>query len=248
VQRIQWVEYLFAIYLRKMMAFINCIYVVPGPGGMYKTEIIKTIGGFDEKNLTEDMEIAFRLQKKGYIIENSVNAFVDTIAPPTLIELIKQRIRWYTGFYDNIKQYRFFVLNPKHGSLGMYMLPMSIVWVGVLFYTMIKLFGNAINAVETPLRTILLTGFHFDILWKRFLESLYFQPTFMTWFATIFFVISIAIIIISVWTGGEKLDLKKKYANYLVYMVTYAFFVSVFWFASLAYIVVRNRTKERIRW
>jgi cellulose synthase/poly-beta-1,6-N-acetylglucosamine synthase-like glycosyltransferase len=215
---------------------------------MYKTKILKEIGGFDEDNLTEDMEIAFRLQKNGYVIENSSNAYVNTASPATLPGLIRQRIRWFVGFIDNIKNYKTFVLNPKYGSLGMYMLPMSVAWIGVLFYTMIKLFSSVINGIEYPLKTLFLTGFRLDLIIKRIMEEIYLQPTFMTWFILIFLALGIMIILISLWTSNEKVDFKNKYVHYVSFMFIYTFLLATFWFASLAYMVVRNRTKNKIKW
>ena len=248
MQKIQWVEYVFAIYLRKMMSFINCLYVAPGPGSVYKTEVVKNVGGFDEHNLTEDMEIAFRLQKHGYQIRNSTNAFVETVAPEKLTELVKQRVRWYAGFVDNIKKYKFFVLNPKYGSLGMYILPSSMLWILVLFYTVGKLIFNTADGVNYAFRTLLLTGFHPDMLWHRFLDSIYFQPTFMTLFILVFFMIGITAIVLSLWTANEKLNLRKKYLDYTLYFGVYTFLMVLFWVASLFYVVSRNFAKTKIKW
>lgn len=248
VQKIQWVEYIFAIYLRKMMSYINCLYVIPGPGSMYRTEIIRKVGGFDENNLTEDMEIAFRLQKSGYKIANSSNAYVKTNAPPTLSSLIKQRVRWFVGFIDNVRKYKFFMLNPRYGSLGMYIIPTALLWIGVLFYTFVKLTFSVFRGIEYPVKTLLLTGLHLDVLWKQFLESIYFQPTFMTWFIVLFVAIGIAAIILSLWASNEKVDFRHKYIHYTSFMFIYTFLMIIFWFASFAYMIVRNRTKSKIRW
>lgn len=248
IQKVQWMEYLFAIYLRKLMSFLNGIYVVPGPGSVYRTKIVRDIGGFDENNLTEDMEIAFRMQKLGYKIQNSANAFVETSAPMHLWELIKQRVRWYVGFVDNVVKYRFLVLNPKHGSLGMYILPMSMLWVVVLFYTFGKMFTNIAKGLDYNIRTFLLTGFHLDLLWQRFIDSLYFQPNFMTLFIVVFMVIGVTVMILSLWASSEKIDVRKKYVHYSVYFCAYSFLVFLFWAAAIIYIVTRGITKKRIQW
>ena len=248
IQRIQWVEYVFAIYLRKMMSFLNCLYVAPGPGSIYKTEIIKSVGGFDEHNLTEDMEIAFRLQKHGYHLKNSTNAYVETVAPDTLIDLIKQRVRWYTGFVDNIRIYKFFVLNPKYGSLGMYVLPTSMLWIVVLFYTVGKLLFNSFSGIDYAVRTLLLTGFHPSIILHRLLDSFYVQPTFMTWFIFVFFMLGITAMLFSLWSASEKLNLRKKYLDYTLYFGIYTFLMATFWIASLSYVLLRKKVDVGIRW
>jgi len=248
IQKIQWVEYIFAIYLRKMMSFLNCLYVVPGPGSMYKTEIIRKIGGFDEENLTEDMEIAFRIQKEGYKIANSANAYVETDTPEKLADLVKQRVRWFVGFLDNVKKYKMFVLNPRYGSLGMYMIPASIVWIGVLFYTIGKFFYNVIDGMRFSIKTFLLTGFNLDIFLKHIIDSLYFQPTVMTWFVAVLFIIGVSAILISLWLSNEKVDLRKKYAHYAAFLLVYPFLMALFWASSLTYIAMRIITNTKMEW
>ena len=39
------------------MGTINCVHVAPGPFSTYRKETIKNLGGFDEKNLVEDLEL-----------------------------------------------------------------------------------------------------------------------------------------------------------------------------------------------
>jgi len=66
VEKIQEVEYLIAFgFFQKVLSDINAILVTPGPMSLYRKSVLKKIGGFDEKNITEDMEIAFRIRKYG---------------------------------------------------------------------------------------------------------------------------------------------------------------------------------------
>jgi biofilm PGA synthesis N-glycosyltransferase PgaC len=76
LQKMQWFEYLFAILLRRLMSLIDCIYVTPGPFSLYRRKLVLGLGGFDENNITEDMELALRLQANHYRIENAPDAYV----------------------------------------------------------------------------------------------------------------------------------------------------------------------------
>ncbi|MCD6371224.1 MAG: glycosyltransferase family 2 protein, partial [Candidatus Aenigmarchaeota archaeon] len=180
LQMVQWLEYIFAIYLRKLMSYLNCLYVVPGPGGIYRKDVLERIGGFDENSITEDMEIAFRIQKEGYTIKNSVNAVVQTVVPDKFIPLVKQRIRWYVGFYDNVKKYKSMVFNPKYGSLGMFIIPTAFIWVGVLIFGFFKFLLDVFNSLRIPIKMFMLTGFDPEVILSLLKKSIVFQPNYIT--------------------------------------------------------------------
>ncbi|MEM4369063.1 MAG: glycosyltransferase family 2 protein, partial [Candidatus Woesearchaeota archaeon] len=64
VQKMQWFEYLINMFYKKLLSKLNCIHVAPGPFSVYRTAVLKEVGGFDEHNLTEDLEMTLRLQSK----------------------------------------------------------------------------------------------------------------------------------------------------------------------------------------
>lgn len=247
LQKIQWVEYIFAIYLRKMMAYMNCLYVIPGPGSMYRTELVKELGGFDEHNLTEDMEIAFRIQRAGYKIANSANAYVNTNAPAEFLPLIKQRIRWYAGFYDNIKLYKNMAINPKYGSLGMFILPSSIAWIFVILFSLARAFVQLASDLSYPLRTLTLIGFDFNLFLKSLYNAFYLEPTYITYFAIVFTVIAVAVVYFGLSVSQEKIKLRKRYSHYALYFVGYSFLIGLFWLLALSYILIRGKN-DWIKW
>lgn len=147
LQHMQNAEYIFGIAIRHTFASINGIYVTPGPFSFYRREIIEKVGGFRHGYQTEDMEMALRLQREGYAIENAPRARVYTKAPNTLFGLIKQRTRWTTGFLRNVLiDYRNLIGSRRHGALGMIVLPLGIVSIGssiLVFFTMIYLLGKS---------------------------------------------------------------------------------------------------------
>ncbi|HDQ59703.1 MAG TPA: glycosyltransferase [Candidatus Woesearchaeota archaeon] len=243
VQMIQWMEYLFAIYLRKLMTYLNCLYVVPGPGGLYRRSLLKKLGGFDEHNITEDMEIAFRIQKAGYQIRNSLDAEVETIAPNTIKGLVKQRVRWYVGFYDNILKYKSMIFNPKYGALGMFMIPTSILWVFLLMYSMMKLSMSFFNSMSMAVRTIWLVGINRNLIAETFRNIFVFNPNYITAFSVILTFVGVLVIYLSVTTSKERFDLRNKAHHYLIYMVGYSFVMTLCWICSFAFIFIRG--KER---
>ncbi len=119
LQRIQWLEYLVIILLGKIASKLDSLYVAPGPFSLYNTSIIRKLGGFDETNITEDQEIAYRVQKHQYKIRQCPAGYVYTTAPATLKPFYYQRKRWYLGSMLCVHQYRELIANRKYGDFGM---------------------------------------------------------------------------------------------------------------------------------
>ncbi|MCX6769868.1 MAG: glycosyltransferase family 2 protein [Candidatus Micrarchaeota archaeon] len=124
LQRIQELEYWVSFgFFFKTIATVNGLYVTPGPTALYRKDILQKLGGYDEKNLCEDLEIALRLQKHGYRISACHQTIVKTEVPDNLKQLYKQRLRWYRGGAANIIRYSELFFNKKYGDLGFFVLP-----------------------------------------------------------------------------------------------------------------------------
>ncbi|MEK6835606.1 MAG: glycosyltransferase family 2 protein, partial [Nanoarchaeota archaeon] len=123
LQKIQWVEYLINLFYKSIMSHLNCVHVAPGPFSVYRTKLLRSLGGFDEKNLTEDLEISLRLQSKNYKILQLMNTEVYTVAPDNLKGFYKQRNRWYKGTLLNTLKYKNLVGNKKYGDFGIIQMP-----------------------------------------------------------------------------------------------------------------------------
>lgn len=132
IQKLQWFEYIFSVFLRKLMSFLDGIYVTPGPFSLYRKSVLAELGGFDENNITEDMEIALRMQSRDYRIDNVLEANVYTVAPENMTEFYRQRRRWYSGLVYNSIKYRRMILNRKYGDFGLFMMPVNLVSVLIL--------------------------------------------------------------------------------------------------------------------
>ncbi len=155
LQHMQNAEYIFGITFRHSIASINGLYVTPGPFSFYRRSILNDLGGFRYGHQTEDMEMALRIQQAGYGIENAPRARVYTKAPATIAKLVKQRTRWTTGFLRNVLgEYRSLIGSPRHGALGVLMLPSALIAIGsgiLLFFLMLFELSRGI-AVALSLR------------------------------------------------------------------------------------------------
>ncbi|MDY6788964.1 MAG: glycosyltransferase [Candidatus Nanohaloarchaea archaeon] len=127
-EHLQKVEYIIGILYRKLMALISTLYVTPGALSMYRRDLIDEVGGFDENNLTEDLEIALRLRKKGYELDMSAPAVTKTQFPQNFFSLMKQRVRWFRGMISNTFKYREMMFNREYGLFGMFQMPLNLAF------------------------------------------------------------------------------------------------------------------------
>ncbi len=128
IEHMQNIEYIYGIAHRHTMASVNGLYVTPGPFSFYRRKIIVDLGYFKKAHNTEDLEMALRLQRAGYLIENAPRARVYTKGPKTIRGLVKQRTRWTTGFVRNVMyEYSDLIGNPKFGTLGILVLPLGLI-------------------------------------------------------------------------------------------------------------------------
>lgn len=159
LEHMQNAEYIMGIALRHILAHVNGLHVTPGPFSLYRKSIVMELGGFKSGHNTEDMEIALRIQRAGYKIASAHNARVFTKVPRSVPALIKQRVRWTTGFLRNVLyDYRDLIGNPRYGTLGMLILPLGFFAIlgGVLLFALALIqLGRAltawtVNALSVP--------------------------------------------------------------------------------------------------
>ncbi|VVB99219.1 Glycosyltransferase AglE [uncultured archaeon] len=227
IERIQAVEYLVSFgFFQAILSDIDAIYVTPGPMSVYRADVLRKIGGYDEKNITEDMEIALRMRKYGYRIVTCLGAHIYTEVPTTMKHLFRQRVRWYRGKFANTLQYREMLFNPKYGEFGMFTFPFSVIveWCIVLF-VFLFVAGN----IES-----LFNYLNFSVSWLSasgnlaglLPSAMYINPSFYFYviggiFYTIFVYISHGL-------AGDRLGLRKFPEMALFILVYGVFILSVF--------------------
>ncbi len=126
LQRVQQIEYLTAFgFWHSALAGMDCLFVTPGPMSLYRMKAVRDVGGYDEENITEDMEIALHLQQKKWRIELNTDAVVETEVPHTLKTLYRQRLRWLRGKVVNGIKYHNMLFNSEYGTFGKIFYPLS---------------------------------------------------------------------------------------------------------------------------
>lgn len=217
LQKIQYSEYLIGVFLRKVFAFLGSIHVTPGPLTIYRKSFFTKYGGYDTDNLTEDIEIALRIQKHHFLIENSVDASVYTVAPDKFGDLLKQRLRWYIGFTENVVNYRK-LFHPQYGNLGMFVLPASFISVALVIVTLG--YATYIFISKTIIQNFInLNSINFDF-WKMLtlnLDTFYLNFSSLTFLAILSIFAGIIVILIAKRISKENTKLKFFYLFYLIF-------------------------------
>ncbi len=240
-ERLVHAEYLFGIFLRKAFAFLNAIHVTPGPFSIFRKKFFDKYGGFDENNLTEDIEIGLRIQSKGYKIENCMDARVETVTPKTFKDLLKQRRRWYRGFIDNSIKYKH-LFTPRYGYFGLIMLPSAFVSVAFcLGYVIYFIFKNMemFSDTITRFRVLGLSVFslkNFDIAAvKEALFNFFFHPLIPLTLLSI--ILMVSMIVIAKKLSREKYSLK---LSLLYFFIAYWFMYAFWWGIAIMYKVLNR--------
>lgn len=244
LSKAQYVEYLMNVFMRKVMSFLDIVPVAPGPFSLYRKEVVEKLGGFDEDNITEDMEIALKIHDGGYRIESTTDAEVRTICPERLGELYRQRLRWYRGVIYNSLKYRHLFFNRKYGNLGIFFLPVNLVAV---FLIMI-LFGimgyNIFKGVYTLFNNLYMIGF--DV--GPFVSEMKIVPDvsiFMINFSTILFstitLVGVAMIYLSFKKTDEELIQNK--LGFFTFLLFYPLLLMAFWSISIVYELLNVKKK-----
>jgi len=249
LQELQWYEYLFNIFYRKVQAFINGILVIPGPFSLYRKSALEEVGGFDENNLTEDFEITLKLRKFGYKIEASSVVSTYTEAPKSLIGLIRQRIRWYRGHIFNILKHKDVVFTTKHKDFSLFVEPANLAMVAIsilIFFYSLYVFG--FNLFKQIYSFFAARYIPIDISISKISEEIAISPLFiglssisLFFIYTFFFFLIYVGVKVSMETLKEKVKVTK---DVILLGVVYSYILVITWIVS----IIKEIKRERAKW
>tara|TARA_Y100000310_G_scaffold343799_1_gene453094 strand:+ start:6233 stop:7465 length:1233 start_codon:yes stop_codon:yes gene_type:complete len=240
LEKVQYIEYMIGIFLRKVFAFMGAIHVTPGPFTIYRKEFFDKYGGYDDANLTEDIEIALRIQSHRFRIENAIDANVYTVMPYKFKELLKQRLRWYLGFINNTLDYKH-LFSSRYGNLGIFILPVSFVSVALVIVSLFYFIYQFIT------RTVMqnyfnLSSIDFDILriLSPNLDLFYFDLSALALLSLATLVVGIIMIYTARRISKDSSEIK---FSYIFYLLAYWFLFGLWWITAFVYKILGRKVQ-----
>ena len=79
------------------LARLGLPFPLGGTSNHFRTDILKSVGGWDSFNVTEDADLGFRLWRRGWKL-GVMNSPTHEVAPNALQDWLPQRTRWLKGF------------------------------------------------------------------------------------------------------------------------------------------------------
>jgi cellulose synthase/poly-beta-1,6-N-acetylglucosamine synthase-like glycosyltransferase len=148
IEVIQVVEYLRAFLIgREAWAQGNMLTIISGAFGLFRTDLVRAVGGYRSRAIGEDFDLVTRLhrhlleKKAAYEIRFVPDPMCWTEVPSDLKSLGRQRARWQKGLLDVLWPNRDMLFRPRYGRIGCFALP--YLWVFELFAPVIEIVGIA---------------------------------------------------------------------------------------------------------
>jgi poly-beta-1,6 N-acetyl-D-glucosamine synthase len=122
--RLQALEYIEGLNMaRRAQGFLNAVNIVPGPIGLFRRDVLLSVGGYDLDTFAEDADITLKILTAGWKIRYEPRAVAWTEAPERLVDLIQQRYRWTRGILQAL---------GKHGKTLLYPVPDLPLWLSLV--------------------------------------------------------------------------------------------------------------------
>ncbi len=222
IQRMQAIEYLMGVFIRKAFGSLDAIQVTPGPFSIFKKEVFEKIGNYHKAHNTEDFEITLRMHKAHLKIANSHKALVYTVGPETARGFFYQRLRWARGFLENAMDYKELFFKREYGNFGMFTLPMAFMFVFYGLYASLFALYTGGKSFSQAAERWLTVGIHphvptFDIF--------YVNTNVMSFIVMVMFTMFLLVLYISNTLTDDR---QQFYKNFPIFFVTYPFFVPLY--------------------
>lgn len=186
LSKFQVLDYSIIAWTRKLLDFVDSVYVTNGPLSIYRKKVLIEVGGFDHTNLTEDIEVTWHILSKGYNTRMSYSAIVYTSVPEDFKTWIRQRVRWNLGGLQTVGKY--WKTMFKKGSFGFFVIPYvsaSFILALIGFLLLVR-FYYIKGTYQIVSLYYAMQGYPY---WEYFEFRIYL--TLLLFLATIFFVLAI---------------------------------------------------------
>jgi cellulose synthase/poly-beta-1,6-N-acetylglucosamine synthase-like glycosyltransferase len=217
MQKLQAIEYIVIGFGRKMLDFVDSVYVTPGPFALYRKKTLVEVGLFDTKNLTQDIEIVWRLIAHGYKARMCLAAKVYSDAPKKLRQWWRQRVRWNIGGTQSILKHRKALF--KNGMLGAFIIPyftaslfLGIFGLCMFIYLTLRRFLYLYLSTRYSIyaQTAVLT-----------MQDLTFSPTILNYFGVVMLILGGGFTFVMLSVTNEPSVKSKNIINVVFYQIVY---------------------------
>jgi len=82
-----------------------------------RRSVLESLGGWSDRHLSEDMEISARLTERGCRIKYASDVCSWQESPESLVQMFRQRIRWYRGSMEVALKYGRLIRKPSFRTL-----------------------------------------------------------------------------------------------------------------------------------
>ncbi|MDP1728747.1 MAG: glycosyltransferase family 2 protein [archaeon] len=216
LEKLQVIEYKVIAFTRKLLEYVDAIYVVPGTAGMYRKIAIEK-AGFDTKNITEDIEATWHLVHDGWKIRMCLGTYIGTEVPDKIKPWYAQRRRWALGGLQCINKYKEMIF--RKGMLGYFIVPFFALG---LFLGVIGIFIFLSLFIRRFLSSYLLTKYSI-VLQSPVLvmEDMYITPSVLNYFGVVLFLLFFIFTFFVLAIMKDRLFEKQSFFNLLFYMTLY---------------------------
>jgi len=236
VERAQKAEYYMGVYVKKMLGFLGAIQVTPGPLTIFRKKVFDDLGPYFHAHNTEDMEIAYRMQKHYYPIEQCLDAFVYTNTPSSIGKLFKQRLRWIYGFINNSIDYRSILFRKKYGNFSVFTVPSNILAMAASTYIFGRVIWEAVSFISSKVLQYKTVGINLTASANNI--DFFFINTQSSFFLGIFVIF---LVILSLSIGYRLAKGKGVVSPDLIYFFFIFSFIAPFWLMKAVYNTALSR-------
>jgi cellulose synthase/poly-beta-1,6-N-acetylglucosamine synthase-like glycosyltransferase/peptidoglycan/xylan/chitin deacetylase (PgdA/CDA1 family)/spore germination protein YaaH len=111
---------------RRALDLFNVVTVVPGAIGAWRTEPVKTAGGYPLNTVAEDADLTMSLLEQGLKVVYEDRALAFTEAPIDAKGLMRQRFRWSFGTLQAVWKHR--AAFSRNKAMGLFALPNIVIF------------------------------------------------------------------------------------------------------------------------
>jgi biofilm PGA synthesis N-glycosyltransferase PgaC len=103
-ERGRYIEYLFAFsFFKQVQDYYTKPIIASGCFSMYRTQVLKEMGGWSTRTVAEDMDLTWRLYQMGKTVRFVPDAVCYPVEPHSFAFMSKQLRRWSHGFVQNVR-------------------------------------------------------------------------------------------------------------------------------------------------